>query len=305
MAKFLNRELLNKWLDKIIIEAKNELLIIVPYIQTSDRIYSQLIDANNRGVDITMVYKENKLNSHERKKLDSISNLNLMHHPNLHAKCYYNEEYLIIGSMNLYAYSERNNREMGILLHRESLEEDKDNWSDGDDEQIFIDAVVEIRNILNSSVIEKRSIKTQKEGFEIDIIKTPKEKAEEYCKVLNQYFVPKKFEAIETEVGFKTCCINYYDKIDVCFEYRIAIHFKHQKNHLKNIHSKFSRSYNEFMFDGFKFYWNEYDPTIAYFYEDSKHPFWKKQLSKAEQYKFIENGINDFIEKIKADLIIR
>mgnify|MGYP000518898690 CR=1 FL=1 len=70
MAKFLNRELLNKWLDKIIIEAKNELLIIVPYIQTSDRIYSQLIDANNRGVDITMVYKENKLNSHERKKLD-------------------------------------------------------------------------------------------------------------------------------------------------------------------------------------------------------------------------------------------
>ena len=38
---------------------------------------------------------------------------------NLHAKCYLNEKMAVIGSMNMYEFSEKNNREMGVLVTRE------------------------------------------------------------------------------------------------------------------------------------------------------------------------------------------
>jgi hypothetical protein len=36
--------------------------------------------------------------------------------PNLHAKCYFNEDRMVITSMNMYEFSEKHNREMGVLL---------------------------------------------------------------------------------------------------------------------------------------------------------------------------------------------
>ena len=87
-------------------------------MQLSDRIYQCLVAANKRGVETVIIYRENKMKPRERAMLDVIDNLNLMHHPNIHAKCFYNEDYLLIGSMNLYEYSEKNNREMAILFER-------------------------------------------------------------------------------------------------------------------------------------------------------------------------------------------
>ena len=42
MAKFLNTASLNEWIPKLIEETKRELIIIVPYIKTSDRMYNYL-----------------------------------------------------------------------------------------------------------------------------------------------------------------------------------------------------------------------------------------------------------------------
>ncbi len=118
MAKFLNTDLLNEWILRLIEETERELIIIVPYIKTSGRVYKQLFEANKRGVETTIVYRENKLTPEEKRKFEALDNLNLMHHPNVHAKCYYNEKYMIIGSVNLYEYSEKNNREMGVLISK-------------------------------------------------------------------------------------------------------------------------------------------------------------------------------------------
>jgi phosphatidylserine/phosphatidylglycerophosphate/cardiolipin synthase-like enzyme len=112
MAKFLNTKGLSEWIPKIIEETERELVIITPYMQLSDKIYENLVEANARGVETIIIYRENKLSENDRAKLLAIDNLNLFHHPNLHAKCYYNEKYLLIASMNLYAYSEKNNREI-------------------------------------------------------------------------------------------------------------------------------------------------------------------------------------------------
>lgn len=54
----------------------------------------------------------------EREKLHSLDNLTIMNHPNVHAKCYLNDSSMIVCSMNLYEYSEKNNREMGFCLNQ-------------------------------------------------------------------------------------------------------------------------------------------------------------------------------------------
>ncbi len=87
MAKFLNTALLNEWIPKLIEETKSELMIIVPYIKTSDRMYNYLQEANNRGVHTVLIYRENKLLANEKAKLAALENLDLMYHPNIHCKC--------------------------------------------------------------------------------------------------------------------------------------------------------------------------------------------------------------------------
>lgn len=61
--------------------------------------------------------KKSNLNRNEEDLLYRLDNLELYYLDNLHAKCYFNEENMIISSMNMYEYSEKNNREMGVLLN--------------------------------------------------------------------------------------------------------------------------------------------------------------------------------------------
>ena len=129
MPLFLNTKKLNYWLPKLISKAEKELVIIVPYIQTSERIFEALKIANSNQVEIILIYRENKLPIKEKEKLLSLNNINLLHHPNIHCKCYYNGEILILSSMNLYDYSEKNNREMGILACNEFFNEDSNKYN--------------------------------------------------------------------------------------------------------------------------------------------------------------------------------
>lgn len=302
MAKFLNTKGLSEWIPKIIEETERELVIITPYMQLSDNIYENLVEANARGVETIIIYRENKLSENDRAKLLAIDNLNLFHHPNLHAKCYYNEKYLLIASMNLYAYSEKNNREMGVLLHKVSLDNNRTSNLSTDDDDIFKDAVDEIRNIIKSSEFEKKSRETMELGFEMDIIKNDKEKAEEYCKIINKHFIHKKFEALKLDKDYGIVCLDYFDRIDVYLEHRIVFQLNLEEEHLKNIFTKFKPKCDEFMFPGFKFYWNEYPKDKVYLYKDNKFKIWETN-NEAEKFEKIQQGINNFMQLIKPLLL--
>jgi phosphatidylserine/phosphatidylglycerophosphate/cardiolipin synthase-like enzyme len=110
-----------------------------------------------------LIYKRLSFLKKERKKFDEIENLNLLYQPNLHSKCIYNEKYLLVTSMNLYEFSQKHNREMGVLFRR--TDEDDTGWNDyrnsRDDESIFQDAIEEIKSILTSSEFEKESFETK------------------------------------------------------------------------------------------------------------------------------------------------
>lgn len=299
MAKFLNTDLINKWIPKLINESEKELFIIVPYIKTSDLIFNHLSKIDSKGIEITLIYRENNLSQAEKNKLNSLKNLNLLCHPNVHAKCYYNGKLLIICSMNLYEYSERNNREMGILLFQSDHEEN--NSYSNDDENICQDAILEMQNILNSSDFQKYSIRTKSGNFKKSIIKSKKDLAEEECQLLNQVFIHKKFEAFGFDHHWSPKCTNYFDRIDLMMEHRAVLSFTLEEERVERIFRSFQPFCKEGLIEGFKLYWNHHTGNIT-LYRNQKHPMWHN-ISSIEDLKQMKRGIDELITQIKQHII--
>lgn len=297
MAKFLNTDLINQWIPRLISESQKELLIIVPYIKTSNLTYQLLFEADQRGVEITVIYRENKLNQSEKEKLNKLKNLNLLCHPNIHAKCYFNEKNMIICSMNLYEYSELNNREMGVLLYKENV----DTLYEIDDPMIFQDAIEEIQQIFNSSQFEKYSLKAQNQGYKKELIKSDKDLAEERCKRLMGIFVNKKFEAQEQGASWVPICRNYYDRIDLSLEHRAVIKINFDENRLLKIYNSFKPYNQEGLIPGFKFYWSYHLGAITLYRDTKKDKSWDT-LSKVDDMKKVKSGIDELIQILKVHL---
>lgn len=114
MANFLDTHGIAHALNQVITKAEKYIQLISPYISFPTILFERLQDADERGVEITIVYGKTPLKHREIEQLAQLDNLSLYYLDNLHAKCYSNEKIIVISSMNLYDYSEKNNREMGI-----------------------------------------------------------------------------------------------------------------------------------------------------------------------------------------------
>ena len=97
-------------------EAKGKLILLSPFLQLSKTLFERLKDASKKGVKIKIIYGKDELKPNEKNSLAELTNVELFFHENLHAKCYFNETKMVITSMNMYQFSENNNREMGILI---------------------------------------------------------------------------------------------------------------------------------------------------------------------------------------------
>jgi hypothetical protein len=123
MAKFLTTRQTTSELESIITNARNELVLISPYIKIADNLFPSLQQADRKNVHITVVYGKQELDETVHKQLSQLEHLTLLFLEKLHAKCYYNETKMIISSLNLYDFSE-GNFEMGVLLRAEYEEEE-------------------------------------------------------------------------------------------------------------------------------------------------------------------------------------
>ena len=138
MARFLNTSKAYAEIEDIIDKAESRVVLISPYIQISESLLGRLKDIDSRNIRIVLVCKGKGMNPRMRaelKQLEHLNNLQLIKLDNLHAKCFYNEQSMVITSLNLYDYSQQNNREMGIFL---SLKEDRDVFNDAVKEAEFI-----------------------------------------------------------------------------------------------------------------------------------------------------------------------
>lgn len=115
MAEFKTTRGIMASLEEIIIRADTKLVLISPFFQVSENFYTRLVRCCEKDIEVTIVYGKDRLNHQEWDKISNLNNVELRYYENLHAKCYYNEKQLLLGSMNFFEYSERN-IEMGILV---------------------------------------------------------------------------------------------------------------------------------------------------------------------------------------------
>ena len=139
MAKFLNTSATNYFLEELIKDAKDRLILISPYLKLNDRMKELLADKNRLKIDVRMVYGKSELQPQEISWLKELTYIRTSFCKNLHAKCYLNEELCIITSLNLYEFSQVNNNEMGILLRR------------SEDNELYRDAYEEAQRIIRIS----------------------------------------------------------------------------------------------------------------------------------------------------------
>ena len=216
MAKFLTTVGNSFYIEQIILNAEKNLTLVTPYLNLSNNLIDRLNDADKRNVKITLIYGKSELHPTEKKKILAFNNIEIYFCKNLHAKCYLNEHSLIITSMNLYEFSERNNREMGILIDKET------------DDEIFKDTLKEIESIKNSS--ELKTIKT--ETVNTKLISLPDKKYGIY-----DFHIPSLYKILKLK--FKDYTVLYEEQIiikdfpikEVHLEIngRIDFHFKNDR----------------------------------------------------------------------------
>ena len=141
MAKYLRTSGISAGVEELIREARERLYIISPYLKLSDNIKELLNDKEREKVEVRIIFGKQELNPTEMSYLQNLKYVRLYFSKNLHAKCYLNEKKMIISSMNLYEFSQQNNREMGILIER----------TDDGDRQVYEDAWKDIESILNNA----------------------------------------------------------------------------------------------------------------------------------------------------------
>ena len=121
MAEFLTTTGISYNLEELIKNSEDKLFLVSPYLQIADSLKHLLKERDlQRIVDIHIVYrKDTKINAKDLSFLQELTSVKISACENLHAKCYLNENTAIIASMNLYQYSQQNNREMGIKVEKE------------------------------------------------------------------------------------------------------------------------------------------------------------------------------------------
>jgi phosphatidylserine/phosphatidylglycerophosphate/cardiolipin synthase-like enzyme len=146
MAEFLTTHATAYQLENIILKAKSSLVLVSPYLQVSKTFMDRLNDADERGIEIQVIFGKDELKPDEKYQLNQLKNLSLLFCENLHAKCYFNEDTMVITSMNMYEFSEKRNREMGVLINRVN------------DSKVYEDAMQEIQSIARASVKQELSL---------------------------------------------------------------------------------------------------------------------------------------------------
>lgn len=149
MAKFLTTRGTTSKIEYIINHAKRHVVLISPFVKIPETLFQCIQGVDKNNVKISIVFGKKDLEPEVKGQLGTLKNLKLYYLENLHAKCFFNEDTLVITSLNLYDFSEHSNREMGVLLTQK------------DDEIAFKEAIEEANRIIN---LADNLLKTQNDS---------------------------------------------------------------------------------------------------------------------------------------------
>lgn len=139
MAKFLTTRGTASQIENIINSARKRLVLISPFNKIPETLFQCIQNTDRKNVSIIIVYGKSELKQEVISQLEQLKNLSLYFYRDLHAKCFFNEDSMVITSMNLYDYAELHNKEMGVLITVE------------DDKSLYDEAIKEVERIVNFS----------------------------------------------------------------------------------------------------------------------------------------------------------
>ncbi len=119
MPKFLNTRRAVSELEDLIRNANEKLILVSPYLKLSKDFKELLQYRNSKDKITTIIFGKQELNPDEMKFLQGLRFVILKFYDDLHAKCYLNDDTMIITSLNLYEFSMAHNKEMGVLIKRD------------------------------------------------------------------------------------------------------------------------------------------------------------------------------------------
>jgi hypothetical protein len=141
MAKFINTRKAVSEIEDLIKNAGEKLILVSPYLKLSKDFKELLTYRNSKDRITTVIFGKQELNPDEMKFLQGLRFVILKYNEDLHAKCYVNDDKMVITSLNLYEFSMANNKEMGVLIDK----------NDPTDTQLFEDAFKEVDYINETS----------------------------------------------------------------------------------------------------------------------------------------------------------
>lgn len=166
MAKFINTRKAVSEIEDLIKNAGERLILVSPYLKLSKDFKELLAYRNSKDKITTVIFGKQELNPDEMKFLQGLRFVILKYNEDLHAKCYVNDDKMVITSLNLYEFSMANNKEMGVLI-------DKNEQADA---QLFEDAFKEVDYINQTS--QRFELNAPKSNFTKPVEnKTAKEKS--------------------------------------------------------------------------------------------------------------------------------
>lgn len=152
--KFLTTKGIAASIEDIIKNSKEYIYIISPYVKIDDSYIERLYEAEKNGIDISLIFGKEEMKGFEKDKFRNFNKLKIYFLENLHAKCYFNERTALITSMNLYDYSEKNNREMGIEINK------------SENSDIYEDIIKEAESIKSRAELDKiENLNSKKNNF--------------------------------------------------------------------------------------------------------------------------------------------
>lgn len=158
MARFLDTTGVSHYLQQLINNANEKLILISPYLKINERIRNCLEEKDRFKIDIRIIYGKSELQPSENNWLKTLRSVRTSYFKDLHAKCYLNEKEAIVTSMNLYDFSQVNNYEMGIYIYKES---DRELYNSVSEE---VSRLLRLSNEIKISVSTIPKEKVQKEA---------------------------------------------------------------------------------------------------------------------------------------------
>lgn len=277
MAKFLTTSGNSYYIEQIVLNAEGSFTIVTPYLSLSQTLLDRLRDADKQGIKMSLIYGKDELNEKNKNSLKDLDNLEVFFCRNLHAKCYHNERLLVISSMNLYEFSEKNNREMGILIEKNV------------DNEIYNDTLKEISSIKNAS-LKQKSFPTKNEKSETSnslIFELESEYNELWnfhlpavCKILSRKY-PQQSIILKDNIK-----IQNFPKKGIATEISGRIDFKFDNRYDFDQIKDLNKNMLSILLPKVRFYWNK--PSLMVYLE----PKFKEEITKVG----IERKANRFVE---------